>query len=228
MWSDENESAGLEWLERVCKLGKLTHNSVRKTTILDGMGDFNSSIPRDGRGSVNTINLRSLTDESIAVMAKYVQSMPRYAGNGFAIHIAPKPSKRSLQNSVFATTEPHYMLELLATPRSEEGVEVSRRWEAEFIRDLLRTESENILPTTYINHTAPGRTTLEQIFGAHFPFVLALKQKYDPNNVFNLAVPFSYIPLTSAQETPVAKQRKEDVKLDGGRHHHASLSQISK
>ncbi|KAH7176223.1 hypothetical protein EDB81DRAFT_635024 [Dactylonectria macrodidyma] len=202
MWSDDNESVGLEWRERVSKLGETICSAVRKTTILDGMSDFNSTIPLDGRGSVNTINLRSLTDESIAVMATYVQSMPRYVGNGFAIHIAPMPSKTTLQESVFGATEPHYMLEILATPRLEEGLEESRRWEADFIRELLRTESENILPTTYINHTPPGRTTLKQIFGVNFPFVLALKQKYDPNNVFNLAVPFSYIPLTNTEDMP--------------------------
>lgn len=100
MWSDDNESIGLEWLERVSKLGKPIRNAVRKTTILNGMSDFNSTIPLDGRGSVNTISLRSLTDESIAVMATYVQIMPRYVGNGFAIYIAPMPSETSLRNYV--------------------------------------------------------------------------------------------------------------------------------
>ena len=202
MWSDDNESIGLRWLEKVSKLGKSVHNTVRKTTVLDGMSEFNWAIPQDGRGSVNTINLRSLTDESVAVIAKYVESMPRHIGNGFAIHVAPKPSETSLQNSVFAATESHYMLELLATPRSEEGLEESRSWETDFLRALLQTDSKNILPTTYINHTPPGRTTLKQIYGANFPFVMCLKQKYDPKDVFNLAVPFSYISPTDTQDMP--------------------------
>lgn len=201
MWSEDDESAGMEWYEKVLALGKPVHNTVRKATIREGISDFDAAIPPDGRGSVNTINLRSLTDEAIAVMAKYVRKMPRCVGNGFAIHIAPAPSETSLRNSVFAATEPHYMLELLATPRSEEGLEDSLRWETDFIQELLQTESSNILPTTYINHTPSGRTTLKQIYGPNFPFVMALKQKHDPKNVFNLSVPFAYIPLTEAEDT---------------------------
>ncbi|KAL1874174.1 hypothetical protein Plec18167_006109 [Paecilomyces lecythidis] len=201
MWSDDDDTAGFKWLEKVSKLGKVLYNPVRKTTVLDGMSDFKTIIPPDGRASVNTVSLRALTKEVTAVMAKYVQRMPRYAGNGFAIHLGPKPSDSSLKNSVFGATESHLMLELLATPRSEEGVEESRKWGAEFLRGLLETNPKNILPTTYINLTPPGRTTLDQIYGANFSFVMALKRKYDPKDVLRLAVPFSYIAATDVQDT---------------------------
>lgn len=118
MWNDDNESLGSEWMERVLELGKIMHNTVRNTTILAGMRDFDSAIPPDGRGSVNTISLRSLTDDSIAAIAKYVECMPKYAGTGFVIYVAPEPSAASLQDSVSEVTESHYMLELLGTPRS--------------------------------------------------------------------------------------------------------------
>jgi hypothetical protein len=199
MWTDDDEEAGRQWLDKVSKLGKVMHNPVRKTTVLDGMSDFTSIMPPDGRGSVNTISLRALTDEATAVMAHYVQSMPRYAGNGFAIHVAPKPAEASLEESVFCASVPHYMLELLATPRSEEGLEESRKWGADFLRDLLRTDPANIVPTTYVNLTPPGRTTLQELYGPRFPLVMALKEKHDPHNVFNLAVPFSYIPPTETR-----------------------------
>jgi hypothetical protein len=64
------------------------------------------------------------------------------------------------------------------------------------VAELLSTEARNILPSTYINLTPPGRTTLEQIYGENFASVMELKQKYDPHNVFKLATPFSYIPPT--------------------------------
>ncbi|KAF7541281.1 hypothetical protein G7054_g694 [Neopestalotiopsis clavispora] len=177
MWSEDDEIAGTSWLNRVSQLGRNLHNG-------------------DGRGSVNTVSLRRLTDDCVAVIAKYVEIMPRHVGNGFAIHVAPKPAESSIRNSVFAVSEEHYMLELLATPRLEEGLDESRRWGADFVAELLSTEARNILPSTYINLTPPGRTTLEQIYGENFASVMELKQKYDPHNVFKLATPFSYIPPT--------------------------------
>jgi hypothetical protein len=121
MWSEDDEIAGTSWLNRVSQLGRNLHNGVRRTTVLEAMGDFNTAIPQDGRGSVNTVSLRRLTDDCVAVIAKYVEIMPRHVGNGFAIHVAPKPAESSIRNSVFAVSEEHYMLELLATPRLEEG-----------------------------------------------------------------------------------------------------------
>ncbi|ETS81519.1 hypothetical protein PFICI_06521 [Pestalotiopsis fici W106-1] len=200
MWSEDNEAAGTSWLERVSQLGRNLHNGVRRTTILEAMGDFNRAIPQDGRGSVNTVSLRRLTDECIAVIAKYVECMPRYVGNGFAIHVAPKPAQASVHDSVFAVTEAHYMLELLATPRSEEGLHESQRWGADFVSELLKTGSSNILPSTYINLTPPGRTTLQQVYGDNFTSVMELKEKYDPHGVFKLATPFSYIPPADSVE----------------------------
>ncbi|KAI4597988.1 hypothetical protein KJ359_003796 [Pestalotiopsis sp. 9143b] len=196
MWSEDDEDAGSRWLGKVSELALNLHSSVRKATLLEAIGDFDTAIPPDGRGVVDTVSLRRLTDEAVAVIAAYMERMPRHAGNGFAIHVAPRPAEASAGDAVFAVAEEHYMLELLATPRAAEGLDESRRWGSDFVRALLATDEGNILPATYINLTPPGRNTLENIFGDKFGTVMDLKRKYDPQDVFKLATPFSYIPAT--------------------------------
>ncbi|KIX04880.1 uncharacterized protein Z518_05751 [Rhinocladiella mackenziei CBS 650.93] len=190
MWADKDEETGHRWLDKVSKLGKTIGSGVRKTTLLEGMKDFDFV---SGQGSVDTISLRKLSDEVTDVIAKHIQKMPRQPGNGFAIHVAPRPTTSSLEKSVFATSEAHLMLGFLYGGETSDGLEESRQWANNFLHDMKQTDQDNILQSTYISLTPAGRNTLKRIYGANYPSVVSLKDKYDPHNVFKLAVPFCYL-----------------------------------
>jgi hypothetical protein len=71
----------------------------------------------------------------------------------------------------------------------QEDAPESMEWMTNFHNDLLRTNSENILPGTYISLTSPKELDLTKIYGSNYETVLDLKREYDSDNVFNLAVP---------------------------------------
>ena len=194
MWADEDEGTGATWIDKVSNFAKVQKNGVRKTTHAGATEDFGQDFaPTDAHGSVDTISIRALTDEVVDVIARNVEITPAQFGTGLAIHVAPSPSENSLKESVFGAHEAHYMLEFLHTSTVKESVEESTGWAKNFLAEIQRTDQANILPSTYISLTPPGRNTLKQIYGSNYDFVMALKKKYDPENVFGLAVPFAYL-----------------------------------
>jgi len=85
------------------------------------------------------------------------------------------------------------MLEFLYGAMSMESAEISRKWAKDFLAEIQATDPRNILPSTYISLTPPGRNTLKLIYGSNYDFLMDLKKKHDPFDVFRLAVPFAYI-----------------------------------
>ncbi|KAF5227492.1 hypothetical protein FAUST_11736 [Fusarium austroamericanum] len=204
MWLHEDQEQGKRELDKVTNLGPFVHTTVKRTTHLGALEDFRHGFAMPGMiGNVGTISVLSLTDEVIEVIAHHVDIMPNEVGLGFAIHSARKASSDVSQASCFPATERHFMLEFLGCADSEEKVKMTDKWLKNFMDAIRGTDQANILPSTYINLTAPGQNTLRRAYGPSYDFLMSLKKKYDPRGVFNTAPPF--VTLASDKELLYSK-----------------------
>ncbi|KAF5624795.1 6-hydroxy-D-nicotine oxidase [Fusarium tjaetaba] len=200
MWLHEDQEQGKREIEKIAQLGPFVHTTVRNTTHLGAIDDFRDSFAMPGMiGNVGTISVLSLTEEVIDVIAHHVDIMPNEVGLGFAIH----STREAAQASCFPATERHFMLEFLGCVDSEEKVKRTDKWLKDFMEAIRGTNQASILPSTYVNLTAPGQNTLRGAYGPNYGFLSSLKKKYDPHGVFNTALPF--VTLASEEELLFSK-----------------------
>ena len=93
------------------------------------------------------------------------------------------------QGSVFGTRDPHFLLEILGGAVMKQNREQALHWCKSLWQDLQRIDPGNILPSTYISLEPPGQGKLSKIFGSSDEEVRHLKEEYDPEDVFDLAMP---------------------------------------
>ena len=110
----------------------------------------------------------------------------------FAIHDMRGAALNSDIGSVFGTRDPHFLLEILGGAVVKENREQALDWSTSLWQDFKHIESGNLLPSTYISLEPPDQTPgdpLSKIFGSNDREVRNLKGEYDPEDVFDLALP---------------------------------------
>ena len=111
----------------------------------------------------------------------------------FAIHDVRGTALKCDVGSVFGTRNPHFLLEILGGAMEIQNKEQALKWSTSLWQDLEHIDPGNLLPSAYISldrpNDTPGHAALSKIFGSNDHEVLKLKEEYDPENVFDLAVP---------------------------------------
>jgi hypothetical protein len=190
MWSSDDLERGRFWVEKLACLGIIIANTVSIRNISDWMADNGAAVPLNVYGSARTHNLRQITPQVAEIIGHYITEMPSNPATVFSIHQLRGPSAAPKQNSVFATREPHYMLEILGYATVVEDRGKAEKWGVDFARALEESGEGNILPTRYISLDGSDEAhSITRLFGSNTQEVLALKKEYDPNHVFKLTVP---------------------------------------
>jgi len=111
----------------------------------------------------------------------------------FGIHDMRGAALKRDSGSVFGVRDPHFLLEILGGAVMKQNKEQAVNWSTSLWQDLEHVDPGNLLPSTYISldrpSESPGHAALSKIFGSNDQEVLKLKEEYDPENVFDLAVP---------------------------------------
>jgi hypothetical protein len=110
----------------------------------------------------------------------------------FAIHDMRSAALCSDIGSVFGTRDPRFLLEILGGAVVKENRERALDWSTSLWQDFRYIESGNLLPSTYISLEPPDQTPgdpLSKIFGSNDQEVRNVKGEYDPEDVFDLALP---------------------------------------
>lgn len=195
LWSGADIEEGKRWSEKIASLGPLLVNMVAPTTIPEWFVANGAIIPPKLAGSGFSHNVRHMSPLVAETLGRNIAIMPSDPGCMISIHQLRGPSAGPQDHaSVFATREPHYMLELLGfiTSGDPEG---SRQWALQTTKEIERVEPENLLPTTYIslfNSAIQAKSpteALEKTYGSKAELLKDLKAKVDPEGVFALAVP---------------------------------------
>ncbi|PYH40846.1 FAD-binding oxidoreductase [Aspergillus saccharolyticus JOP 1030-1] len=195
VWSGEDLDEGRRWADRIAHLGIPIMNTVAPTSIPDWYRGNGAMVPTSVYGSSRTANVRRLTPELAEVIGQSLERMPADPATMLSIHELRGPSATSKRDSVFAAREPHFMLEILGCVVAEGKKEAAEQWASETLAQVHGTEAQNLLPGAYVSLHYEGdqkmcaEDRLQKLFGEFADAVGGLKEKYDPSNVFALAVP---------------------------------------
>lgn len=189
VWSSSDQKSGRVYLNKIAALGNIAANTVVETTAPEWIRGSSELIPRRAYGGERTVSVHKLTNEVIEIIGSNVAKMPSDSATSFSIQECRGPSATPHPWSVFGTRKPHFVLEMIASVANPENLNASQAWAATFREELLQSSRNNLLPGTYISVTKPGDNSLSNIYGSNYEALLALKLKFDPKDVFNLAVP---------------------------------------
>ncbi|KAI1099072.1 FAD-binding domain-containing protein [Jackrogersella minutella] len=183
-WAAADHEEGKKWIGKIASLGNCLMNNPEPRTV-SAYCAFNESLLTYGNyGKAYTLNVKKYTPKMAEILAKYTSLLP---GGGIAIscHMLRAPTPN--ENSVFGSRMEHHMLELVAmTPVKELEVKAAE-WAHGLLEELRENDSENVLESWYISLSDDSDN--KKIYGAHFDTLVALKKKYDPDNVFKHAIP---------------------------------------
>ena len=158
-------------------------------TAPEWITESSATVSSNVYGGEKTVSVRKLSEQVNKIIGKNLEKMPSDSGTAFSIQECRGPSAVPNLGSVFAPRVPHFVIELIGSTVNPANLNASQAWAANFREELLQVSHDNLLPGTYIALTKPGDTPLSKIYGPNYRTLLALKREFDPNDVFNLAVP---------------------------------------
>lgn len=195
LWSGTDLEEGKRWSEKIAGLGPLLVNLVAPTTIPEWFAANGAIVPPNIAGSGFSHNARRITSPVAEAIGRNLVRMPSDRGAMLSIHQLRGPSAGPQNHaSVFATREPHYMLELLGYVTSGDQ-EVSRQWAFSTAEEIKRADPEILLPTAYVSvynsaiQAKSATEALDKTYGPKAAVLKDLKAKFDPEGVFSLTVP---------------------------------------
>ncbi|RAK80776.1 FAD-binding domain-containing protein [Aspergillus fijiensis CBS 313.89] len=188
-WASYDIKTGQSWAEQISAPAPVAHNAVQPTTPLTYLTDTDRMVPSHTRGRVRTISLKRLSEEVLDVISTSVLKMPTDPHTFFAMHElrTGTPSAQGHSDSVFAAREGHFVFEMIGNAQREENLDLATAWGQDLWNGLSRTDQENVLPSTYLSLTAPEELQMSPLFGGNFPWLVEMKDKYDPRGVFSAA-----------------------------------------
>lgn len=170
-------------------------NMVGVTTIPEWFVANGAMIPPSIAGTGFSHNVHRIPPLVAEAIGRNLAVMPSDPGCMVSIHQLRGPSAGPQDHSsVFATREPHYMLELLGFATSGDQ-EVSRQWAVQITEEIKQADPDNVLSTAYIsvyNSAVQAKSpseALEKTYGPKVETLKDLKAKFDPDGIFALTVP---------------------------------------
>ncbi|KAI0403717.1 hypothetical protein F4802DRAFT_284314 [Xylaria palmicola] len=185
-WADADQEEGKKWFDKIAALAPCIMNNPESKSM-SAFTAFNETLVVYGSyGRSMTLNLSRYSAKTAEVLAKYTDLIP---GGGIALSVhslrAPEPS----EESVFGSRVDHIMLEVISLTGVRELEAKGEEWGSNFLRELRETDPENVLTSSYVSLRGHAESDYKEIYGPHYEKLVALKRKYDPDNVFKYAVP---------------------------------------
>ena len=188
VWASSDLEAGHAWLSKVSSWSPVAMNTVAPTK----MSVFNESTktiaPQAVYGKSYTLSLRELTPEVVNVICKHAAIQPNSPATIFGMHELRDCASISPVNTLVAHRHPHFVMELLPTVRDADLLDAALVWAHAFYEDLMKTDPSNIMTSTYLPLTEPGKVNMKGIFGEKYEFLKLMKNQHDPDNVFKHAL----------------------------------------
>ena len=192
-WTGSDQSEANRWIDKVADAlaagtGKpLIVKQVAPTSVAANAEHNEKMLTYGVYGRVYPISFRKYTAKTAAILAKYNACLPGGA-SGISIHSLRSPPAN--ESSVFGERTDHNMMELMALATDKKLAEGPiAQWAKACIKELREEDPENILESTYVSLGSREDSDYKKIYGAQYDKLVSLKTKYDPDNVFKLAVP---------------------------------------
>ncbi|KAI0904865.1 hypothetical protein F4823DRAFT_169029 [Ustulina deusta] len=185
-WADADQEEGKKWFGKIAALGNCIMNNPEPKSV-SAFAAFNESLVVYGSyGRAYTLNLRKYSAKTAEVLAKYTSLIP---GGGIAISVHSLRAPAASTESVFGSRFDHLMLELVAMTGVQDLEAKGAEWSRGLLQELREVDAENVVESSYVSLLADEDSDHKKIYGPHYDKLVALKKKYDPDNVFKYAVP---------------------------------------
>ncbi|KAJ5340086.1 FAD-binding domain-containing protein [Penicillium brevicompactum] len=173
VWASSDLDAGQTWLSRVSSWSPVSLSTVSSTTMAAFNETTKAIAPQAAFGKSLTLSFKDLTSES-----------SHYLGYARAAGVCPKAYNGHLNCRPY----PHFVMELLPTVRDAALLDAALAWAEDLYKDLVSTDPDNKLISTYLPLTEPDRVNMQGIYGDKYQLLKLIKHKYDPDNVFARAL----------------------------------------
>ncbi|KAI3325061.1 FAD-binding domain-containing protein [Xylariaceae sp. AK1471] len=185
-WVGQDQEEGNQWMEKLASLGHCVMKLSKPTTLLSYCEENEKLVAWGSYGRVHTISFKRYTSTTAAILARHTSLLPG-GGAGISNHMlrSPKPNEQS----VFGNRTSHHMIELCSTTVDPALEKKSDDWACAAQKDLLKKDPDNVVESRYIALVDKDDCDLKTVYGSHYDTLVALKKKYDPDNVFKYAIP---------------------------------------
>lgn len=190
IWSSGDFDVGREYLQQVAALGNGANTSlVKETTPTELIQLIISWSPLrvNGINAGNAISFESITERPANVIGNWLAKRPVDSANVLLIHEMRGQSAEAHPDSCFGARVPHGVIELIGTCVNPNNVDASTRRYRELYEGLK--ETGDALDVTYASLTQTRDTNMRKLFGDNYEFVMDLKDKYDPDGLFDNTEP---------------------------------------
>lgn len=189
LWASPDVAIGQVWLKKVCALAPLSTYTVTTSTLPEFLNMAGSQVPDRSYGSMITFNTRSITPAVASVLYTHAMKIPPNSFSLFGVHELRGPATEGRHpESVFPLRQPHCMLEIFVSAESQADLAETYRIVRELRRAVMDVDPDILLPGKYLPF-APSDMSAREVFGEKYQALAGLKQIYDPQNLFNLALP---------------------------------------
>lgn len=184
-WSSPDHDEGRRWIAKVAGLGNCIINNPEPKSVTSYV-EFNETLIAFGlHGQAHTLNFKKLTPKTAEILAKHTDLIP---GGGMAISVHTLREPAANEASVFGSRVDHHMLELIAMTPVKDLESKGTEWARRVISELKEADPDNILESSYVSLQGDD-ADYRKVYGPHYDTLVALKKKFDPENVFKYAVP---------------------------------------
>ncbi|KIX97508.1 uncharacterized protein Z520_06960 [Fonsecaea multimorphosa CBS 102226] len=189
-WSSPDMEAGRQYLEQLAALAEGADTSlVKEMTPIELINLIISWTPNRAYGyeGCNAVSFARITERAADVVGEFLSKVPVDSANLLLIHEMRGTSAEPDPGSCFGARLPHSVMELVGVAVNPDNVRASKQRFRELYDALHGTG--DALGVTYASLTQTRDTNIRGLFGKEYPFVMELKNKYDPEGVFDNTEP---------------------------------------
>lgn len=183
--------AGREYLQKILALtgDPADISTVRERTsyeVAHFVEEGGHSLTVYGWKAGNGIDFEVVTPKAAQVIGDFV-TKPGVGGNLVLFHEVRGQSTEPHPDSCFGGRVPHTVMEIIGMTEDINDVESSTKRYQELRRALKGTG--DAMDVTYASLTQTEDTDIRALFGKDYQFVMDLKDKYDPDGLFDNTEP---------------------------------------
>ncbi|EXJ59455.1 uncharacterized protein A1O5_12080 [Cladophialophora psammophila CBS 110553] len=189
-WSSPDMEAGRQYLEQVAALGDGADTSmVKEMTPTELINLIVSWTPGRvyGREACNAVSFGKITERTADVVGDFLSKRPVDSANVVLIHEMRGSSAEPDPGSCFGARLAHSVMEIVGITIDPGNVEASTQRYRELYEALQGTG--DALGVTYASLTQTRDTEISRLFGKDHQFVMDLKNKWDPEGLFDNTEP---------------------------------------
>ena len=192
LWSSSDIDRGLRVLQQLLSMiPEVEINTVRETKMADFIAESAAFVPAGVYGYDQTVSFGKFDGDILDTIGKHAELMPNDPSTMLSFHelLSSSPSANSSidRNSVFPANTTHTVVEIIGSVVDQSNEERSHNW-AVHCRERLRATGK-AMERTYVSLTPTYDRSLQQVYGKKWDELKRLKAKFDPQGVFDLAVP---------------------------------------